>query len=101
MLEFGAWTMGLFTFRNRRDADRLGHSRKDLIEMVTRLESLDIGLKSLHEAIDTSSSTGKLVFHLFGALAEFERNLSRERTQAGLRAARPPGTPGRSAQGAG
>ena len=68
--------------------DRLSRSLKDLIEMVTRLESSGIGLKSLHEAIDTSSSTGKLVFHLFGALAEFERNLIRERTQAGLRAAR-------------
>ena len=56
--------------------------------MVTRLESLSIGLKSLHEAIDTSSSTYKLVFHLFGALAEFKRNLIRERTRAGLRAAR-------------
>ena len=68
--------------------DRLSRSLKDLIEMVTQLESLDIGLKSLHEVIDTSSSTGKLVFHLFGALAEFERNLIRERTRAGLRAAR-------------
>ena len=68
--------------------DRLSRSLKDLIEMVMRLESSGIGLKSLHEAIDTSSSTGKLVFHLFGALAEFERNLIRERTLAGLRAAR-------------
>ena len=84
----------MLTFRNRRDADRLGRSRKDLIEMVTRLESSGIGLKSLHEAIDTSSSTGKLVFHLFGALAEFERNLIRERTQAGLRAARARGRQG-------
>ena len=56
--------------------------------MVTRLKSSGISLKSLHEAIDTSSSTSKLVFHLFGALAEFERNLIRERTRAGLRAAR-------------
>ena len=68
--------------------DRLSRSLKDLIEMVTQLESSGVGLKSLHEAIDTSSSTGKLVFHLFGALAEFERNLIRERTLAGLRAAR-------------
>ena len=74
--------------------DRLSRSLKDLIEMVTRLESSGIGLKSLHEAIDTSSSTGKLVFHLFGALAEFERNLIRERTQAGLRAARARGRQG-------
>lgn len=74
--------------------DRLSRSLKDLIEMVTRLESLDIGLKSLHESIDTSSSTGKLVFHLFGALAEFERNLIRERTRAGLQAARARGHKG-------
>ena len=74
--------------------DRLSRSLKDLIEMVTRLESSGIGLKSLHEAIDTSSSTGKLVFHLFGALAEFERNLIRERTRAGLRAARARGRQG-------
>ena len=56
--------------------------------MVTLLESKGIGLKSLQEAIDTSSSSGKLIFHIFGALAEFERNLIRERTQAGLQAAR-------------
>ena len=68
--------------------DRLSRSLKDLIEMVTQLESSGIGLKSLHESIDTSSSTGKLVFHLFGALVEFERNLIRERTRAGLRTAR-------------
>ena len=68
--------------------DRLSRSLKYLIEMVTRLESSGVGLKSLHEAIDTSSSTGKLVFHLFGALTEFERNLIRERTQAGLWVAR-------------
>ena len=74
--------------------DRLGRSLKDLIETVARLESLSIGLKSLHESIDTSSSTGKLIFHLFGALAEFERNLIRERTQAGLQAARARGRKG-------
>ena len=68
--------------------DRLSRSLKDLIEMVSLLESRGIGLKSLHESIDTSSSSGKLIFHMFGALAEFERNLIRERTQAGLKAAR-------------
>jgi len=56
--------------------------------MVTLLESKDIGLKSQQEAIDTSSSSGKLIFHIFGALAEFERNLIRKRTQSGLQAAR-------------
>lgn len=68
--------------------DRLSRSLKDLIEMVSLLESKNIGLKSLQESIDTSSSSGKLIFHIFAALAEFERNLIRERTQAGLQAAR-------------
>lgn len=68
--------------------DRLSRSLKDLIEMVSVLEERSIGLQSLHESIDTTSSVGKLVFHIFGALAEFERNLIRERTQAGLNAAR-------------
>ena len=56
--------------------------------MVTQLELEGIIFKSLHELIDTVSSSGKLVFHLFRALVEFERNLIRERTQAGLQAAR-------------
>jgi DNA invertase Pin-like site-specific DNA recombinase len=68
--------------------DRLGRSLKDLIGRAEDLEQRGAGLKSLHEAIDTNSSGGRLVFHLFGALAEFERNLVRERTQAGLAAAR-------------
>lgn len=74
--------------------DRLSRSLKDLIEMVSKLDSLDVGLKSIHESIDTSSSSGKLIFHIFGALAEFERNLIRERTQAGLKAARARGRKG-------
>jgi DNA invertase Pin-like site-specific DNA recombinase len=68
--------------------DRLGRSLKDLITLVEKLEKRGVALKSLQENIDTGSSCGKLVFHLFGALAEFERNLIRERTQAGLSAAR-------------
>lgn len=68
--------------------DRLGRSLKDLIEWINYLDDKKVGLKSLQESIDTSTSTGKLVFHIFGALAEFERNLIRERTQAGLAAAR-------------
>jgi DNA invertase Pin-like site-specific DNA recombinase len=68
--------------------DRLSRSLKDLIEVVSLLESKGIGLKSIHESIDTTSSSGKLIFHIFGALAEFERNLIRERTCAGLEAAR-------------
>lgn len=74
--------------------DRLSRSLKDLIEMVALLDKKKIGLKSLHESIDTSSSSGKLIFHIFGALAEFERNLIRERTHAGLTAARSRGRSG-------
>ncbi|WP_395831872.1 recombinase family protein [Elstera sp.] len=74
--------------------DRLGRSLKDLIRLVETLEARKIGLRSLQEAIDTSSSGGRLVFHLFGALAEFERNLIRERTNAGLEAARARGRVG-------
>lgn len=74
--------------------DRLGRSLRHLIEVVGDLEERGIGLKSLHEAIDTSSSTGRLVFQMFGALAEFERNLIRERTQAGLQASRARGRVG-------
>ncbi len=68
--------------------DRLGRSLKHLIEVVTDLEKRGIGFKSLTESIDTTTSGGKLIFHIFGALAEFERNLIKERTQAGLQAAR-------------
>jgi DNA invertase Pin-like site-specific DNA recombinase len=74
--------------------DRLGRSLRDLIEWVRYLDEQGVGLQSLHEAIDTSTSTGKLTFHLFGALAEFERNLIQERTQAGLAAARARGRRG-------
>lgn len=74
--------------------DRLSRSLKDLIEMVALLDSKRIGLRSLQEPIDTSSSSGKLIFHIFGALAEFERNLIRERTHAGLEAARARGRSG-------
>ncbi|HEV2810258.1 MAG TPA: recombinase family protein [Acidimicrobiales bacterium] len=68
--------------------DRLARSLRELIEVVTTLEERGVGLRSLHEQLDTTSPGGKLVFHLFGALAEFERDLIRERTQAGLAAAR-------------
>lgn len=74
--------------------DRLSRSLKDLIEVVALLDSRKIGLRSLHESIDTSSSSGKSIFHIFGALAEFERNLIRERTHAGLQAARVRGRKG-------
>jgi DNA invertase Pin-like site-specific DNA recombinase len=68
--------------------DRLGRSLSDLIGVVNELEERGIGFKSLQEAIDTTSSGGKLIFHIFSALAEFERNLIQERTKAGLEAAR-------------
>jgi DNA invertase Pin-like site-specific DNA recombinase len=68
--------------------DRLGRSLTHLIETITDLNTRKIGFKSLTENIDTATATGKLVFHIFGALAEFERNLIRERTIAGLEAAR-------------
>lgn len=74
--------------------DRLGRSLKNLIELVERFESAKVGLRSLQENIDTTTSGGRLVFHLFGALAEFERNLIRERTQAGIAAARARGRMG-------
>src|SRR4051812_46137232 len=74
--------------------DRLGRSLKDLIEIISRLEMRKIGFKSLTENIDTTTSGGKLIFHIFGALAEFERNLIQERTNAGLQAARARGIKG-------
>ena len=74
--------------------DRLGRSLKDLIERLTFLHSRNIGFKSLTESIDTTTSGGKLIFHIFGALAEFERDIIRERTKAGLRAARARGKQG-------
>ncbi len=74
--------------------DRLGRSLKHLIEFVQELESKKIGFKSLQETIDTTSPTGRLVFHIFGALSEFERNLIRERTNHGLAAARARGRKG-------
>ncbi len=67
--------------------DRLGRSLKHLIETVTMLEERGVGFQSLQESIDTTTSGGRLVFHIFGALAEFERNIIQERTRAGLVAA--------------
>ena len=74
--------------------DRLGRSLKHLIETITALHERGIGFKSITENIDTTTSGGKLVFHIFGALAEFERDIIRERTQAGLQAARARGKKG-------
>jgi DNA invertase Pin-like site-specific DNA recombinase len=74
--------------------DRLGRSLKHLIETVTGLEKLNNGFHSLQENVDTTTSGGKLFFHIFGALAEFERDIIRERTNAGLAAARSRGRKG-------
>jgi len=68
--------------------DRLGRSLPDLIQRVQQLHDNKVGFKSLQEQVDTTTSSGKLTFHLFSALAEFERDIIRERTQAGLKAAR-------------
>jgi DNA invertase Pin-like site-specific DNA recombinase len=67
--------------------DRLGRSLPHLIETVGGLEQRGVGFRSITEAIDTTTSSGRLVFHLFGALGQFERDLIRERTRAGLDAA--------------
>jgi DNA invertase Pin-like site-specific DNA recombinase len=67
---------------------------KQLIETVETLRLRGIGFRSLTEALDTTTAQGRLVFHMFGALAEFERSLIRERTQAGLAAARRVGRTG-------
>jgi len=68
--------------------DRLGRSLGDLVAIITALDEQGIGFESLTEKIDTNSAAGRLIFHVFAALAEFERNLIRERTVAGLAAAR-------------
>ncbi len=68
--------------------DRLGRTLKHLIALITDLSDHAIGFVSLQEHIDTTTSGGKLIFHIFGAVAEFEREVIRERTNAGLQAAR-------------
>lgn len=74
--------------------DRLGRSLQHLIETVNSLEARGIGFRSVTESIDTTTPGGKLIFHVFGALAEFERSLIKERTMAGLAAARARGRVG-------
>lgn len=74
--------------------DRLGRSVNDLVRIIAELEVKGVGFESVTERIDTHSHTGKLIFHVFAALAEFERNLIRERTCAGLAAARARGRVG-------
>ena len=79
--------------------DRLGRSLSHLVEMVQQLLEGGVGFRSLQESIDTTTSGGRLIFHLFASLAEFERDLIRERTSAGLSAARARGRKGRRPKG--
>lgn len=74
--------------------DRLGRSLADLVQIVQTLEQRGVGFVSLTESIDTGSASGKLIFHFFSAISEFERNLLRERTNAGIKAARARGRNG-------
>ena len=74
--------------------DRFGRSLKDLVARIEELAERGVGFMSLQESIDTTSAGGRLVFHVFGALAEFERELIRERTLAGLASARARGRKG-------
>jgi len=74
--------------------DRMGRSMSHLIEIIKKLEDHEVGFQSLTENIDTTTAGGRLIFHIFGALAEFERDLIRERVQAGLKSARARGRTG-------
>jgi len=74
--------------------DRLGRSLRELIDLVGELEGRRVGFRSLKENLDTSTAGGKLVFHVFASIAEFEREIIRERTMAGLKAARARGRVG-------
>lgn len=74
--------------------DRLGRSLRDLVNLVNEIQDKGAGLKSLNDFIDTTTPQGKLTFHLFASLAEFERDIIRERTKAGLEAARARGRKG-------
>ena len=74
--------------------DRLGRSLKHLVELVSHLNERRIGLRSINDPIDTTNAQGKLIFNIFASLAEFERDLIAERTQAGLRSARARGRVG-------
>ena len=74
--------------------DRLGRSLRHLINLINEFQELGVSFNSLTESINTSNSTGRLIFHIFGALSEFERNLILERTRAGIEAARARGKQG-------
>jgi DNA invertase Pin-like site-specific DNA recombinase len=74
--------------------DRLGRTLRHLIEFINELQEKEVAFQSLQESINTGTSSGQLIFHIFASLAEFERNLIRERTKAGLEAARARGRQG-------
>jgi DNA invertase Pin-like site-specific DNA recombinase len=74
--------------------DRLGRSLKHLVSVINDFQEVGVGFMSLTESINTTTPGGKLIFHVFGALAEFERNLIKERAKAGLKAARDRGRKG-------
>src|SRR5215210_3475176 len=74
--------------------DRLGRSLRELIDLVEELEGRGVGFRSLKESLDTTTAGGRLIFHVFGALAEFEREIIRERTMSGLESARARGRHG-------
>ena len=74
--------------------DRLGRSLRDLVNLISQFQEMEVGFKSLQDSIDTTTPTGKLTFHLFAALAEFERDIISERTKAGLKSARARGRKG-------
>jgi DNA invertase Pin-like site-specific DNA recombinase len=79
--------------------DRLGRSLKDLIQLVNEFQQNQIGFRSLNDAIDTTTAQGRLIFNIFASLAEFERDLIRDRTKAGLSAARARGRMGGKPKG--
>lgn len=79
--------------------DRLGRSLKELIHLISAFQERKIGFKSLNDAIDTTTAQGRLVFNIFASLAEFERDIVRERTKAGLSAARARGRQGGKPKG--
>jgi DNA invertase Pin-like site-specific DNA recombinase len=79
--------------------DRLGRSLKHLLEVVAELSAKDVGIQSISDAIDTTTPQGRLFFNISGCFAEFERDLIRERTKAGLEAARARGRKGGRRQG--
>ena len=79
--------------------DRLGRSLKNLVELITQFTQLDVGLRSLNDHIDTTTPQGRLIFNMFASLAEFERDLIRERTMAGLSSARARGRLGGKPKG--